>query len=171
MYCKKCQNVINDNEYYCPYCGFNNKKENVNNNEEKVTLKKCFLNFFIKAFSGKGVATLKEFWVIFGIYLVINVVLEIFKLRTVNAAINIIFFFPLLALTIRRYHDIDRSGLFSLFFVYGVIAYFFSYYVENDNGRLVILISAIAALLINFTLLAMRSIETSRWNPKNGYLE
>ena len=37
MYCKKCKNVIKDNEYYCPYCGFNNKNDYIEENQQETT--------------------------------------------------------------------------------------------------------------------------------------
>ena len=170
MYCKKCQNVIKDNEYYCPYCGFNNKQDLVETKKE-ITIKECFKNFVVKGFSGNGVATIKEFWIIYAIHIILSIILGVLGFNYVNTIINIIIFIPLMALEIRRYHDTDKSGAFAILGGYFRIAYLFSFYTSNESYHLILLISSITALIISLILLSLPTKENSRWNPKNGYLD
>ena len=171
MYCKKCKNVIGDNEYYCPHCGFNNKKNDYQQKQEIITIKTCFKNFIIKGFSANGVATLKEFWVIYTIHVIISILLGIIGLHYVNTVLNIIIFIPLMALAIRRYHDTNKSGAFAILGGYFQVAYLFSFYTSNENTKMILLISSLIALAIQLILLSFPTNPNSRWNPKNGYLD
>ena len=176
MYCKKCKNVIKDNEYYCPYCGYNNKKGEEITPDEVMTLKKCFKNFFTKAFSAKGVATRKEFWFIYLFYFIIFVILGLIGIKVtifnyINTFLNIVLFFPLMALSIRRYHDINKSGAFAALGGYFKITYFFSFYVSDDNTKIILLVTSFIALTIEIILLSLPTNINSRWNPQNGYLD
>lgn len=170
MYCKKCKNVIKDNEYYCPYCGFNNKNDYTEPVKE-ITIGDCFKNFIVKGFSGEGVATLKEFWLIFAIHIAISVVLGILAFNYVNTVINIITFIPLMALEIRRYHDTNKSGAYAILGGYYKIAYLFSFFTSNETYKLILLVSSGIALIVELILLSLPTNENSRWNPKNGYLD
>ena len=171
MYCKKCKNVIADNEYYCPYCGFNNKKDEYVEKTERVTIKTCFKNFIVKSFFADGIATRMEYWVIIVIYLCISISLGIFGLNYINTIINIITFIPIMTLTIRRYHDTNKSGFFAILGGYFRIGYLFSFFFSDKTVRLSLLITSIIALLIELFLLSMPSNKNSKWNPINGYLE
>lgn len=176
MYCKKCQNVIKDNEYYCPYCGYNNKKDELPKENNDMTVKRCILNFFTKSFSAKGVATRKEFWLIYLFYLIIAIILGLIGLKIamfnyINTFLNIILFFPLMALSIRRYHDINKSGVYAILGAYFKVTYFFSFYVSDDNTKLILLVTSFTALIAEIILLSLPTNKNSRWNPENGYLE
>ncbi len=170
MYCKKCKNVIKDNEYYCPYCGFNNKNDYIEETKP-ITISDCFKNFIVKGFSGEGVATIKEFWLIFAIHIILSIVLGVIGFNYINTIINIIIFIPMMALKIRRYHDTNKSGAFAILGGYYEIAYLFSFYTSNETYKKLLLISSIVALIIELILLSLPTNENSRWNPKNGYLE
>ncbi|MBO4667876.1 MAG: DUF805 domain-containing protein [Bacilli bacterium] len=171
MYCKKCKNVINDNEYYCPYCGYSNKHNDIEPKKEKITIKKCFVNFFINFFNASGVATRLEFWVINTIYVITTLILYIFKLNMINFIFNAIFFIPLICLSIRRYHDINKSGIFAILGCYFKTSYVISLFTTNEKAKIIILITAIIALLLELILLSFPSDENSKWNPDNGYLD
>ena len=171
MYCKKCQNIIKDNEWHCPYCGYDNKKNSELEESTTITIKDCFKNFIVKSFSASGVATIKEFWVIYAIHILLSIILGLIGLHYVNTTINIILFIPLMALAIRRYHDTNKSGAFAILGGYFQVAYLFSFYTSNDNTKMILLISSLVALAIQLLLLSMPTNPNSRWNPKNGYLD
>ena len=171
MYCKKCQNVISEKDYYCPYCGYNNKKDDNPKKDEIITIKDCFKNFIVKSFSASGVATLKEFWVIYSIHIIASIILGIIGLHYVNTILNIIFFIPLMALAIRRYHDTNKSGAFAILGGYFKIGYLFSFYTSNDTAKYILLVSSLLALVLELILLSFPTNPNSRWNPVNGYLD
>ena len=171
MFCQKCGNSISDNEYYCPYCGkeLPNKRNLINSNQN-LTIGQCYINFFKKGFFVDGVATRKEYWIIFITHVIINLVLGILNVNYINTIINIILFFPITALAIRRYHDIDKSGAWALLGGYGQIGYMFSFFFEDKKTITIILITAIISYLLQQIILTKPTNEKSRWNPVNGYM-
>ena len=171
MYCKKCKNVIKDNEYYCPYCGYNNKKGEEIKNDNEITIKKCITNFFVNSFNASGVATRKEFWLIYLFFLVITITLSLVNLNYIGVIINIIFFFPIMCLTIRRYHDTNKSGAFAILGAYFKTGYLFSFFTSNTTIKYILIVSSVIALIIELILLSYPTNENSKWNPVNGYLD
>lgn len=172
MFCQKCGKNISDDEYYCPYCGKEMpKKRNLINVNNKITILDCFKNFFVKGFSTDGVSTRKEFWVIYIIYIIQNIVLGVLSLNYINTILNIILFFPINALAIRRYHDINMSGGFASIGIYAIFGYMFSFFFKSDKvTTLLFLITSIIALVTQLFLLTKPTNEKSRWNPINGYM-
>lgn len=171
MFCQKCGKLISDDEYYCPFCGkeMPNKK-NLIAKPQELTIWDCFKNFIVKGFSGDGVATRKEFWVIYICFMIQNVLLGVLGINYINTILNIILFFPILGLTVRRFHDINMSGGWACLGGYAEIGYMFSFFFENKTTSLILLITAIIALVIQLLLLSKPTNKKSRWNPINGYM-
>lgn len=171
MFCGKCGKNVADDEYYCPYCG----KQMPGNRfptsaTYDVTVGDCIKNFFKKGFTADGVANRKEFWTIFIYYIIQNIVLGFLGINYINTVLNIILFFPVMALTIRRYHDINKSGAWATLGGYAQIGYMFSFFFENKLTSNILLITAIIALVIQLFLLTKPTDPKSRWNPINGYM-
>lgn len=171
MFCQKCGKLISDEEYYCPFCG----KEMPNRNKliqqpTDLTIGDCIKNFFVKGFSSEGIATRKEFWTIYIYFIVQNLLLGFLGVNYINTVLNIILFFPVMALSIRRYHDINKSGAWACLGGYAQIGYMFSFFFENKVTSNTLLITAIIALVIQLYLLSKPTNQKSRWNPINGYM-
>ena len=171
MHCDKCGKDFSDLDSCCPYCGKEvvRSKNLLKQKDEKITIGRCFLNFFTKFITVDDVATVKEFLVIFIIHLIHNVVLGLLNLNNINTIINIVFFIPICALMIRRYHDTNLSGVFTCLYGYALIAYSFSFFTDKDYVKWVLLITALIAYAINFILLIRKTNPKSRWNKDNGY--
>ena len=171
MFCQKCGKIIHDDEYCCPYCG---KEISSNKNKNQivydVTIGECIKNFFIKGFTADGVANRKEFWIIYIYYIIQNILLGFLGLNYINTILNIILFFPVMALTIRRYHDINKSGAWACLGGYAQIGYMFSFFFANKVTSNILLISSILALVIQLYILTKPTDPKSRWNPVNGYM-
>ena len=172
MHCDKCGKDFDDLNYCCPYCGKEFPKTNnlIKPVDDKITISKVFSNFFTKFITVNDVATIKEFIIIFIIHLIQNVVLGLLNLNSINTIINIIFFIPLVALMIRRYHDTNMFGFFVCLYGYALIAYSFSFFVSKESVKYFLLFSALATYFINFLLLLRKTNPNSRWNKLNGYM-
>ena len=170
MHCDKCGKNFSDLDSCCPYCGKEvvRSKNLIKKDDEKLTICKCFKNFFVKFISVDDIATVKEFLVIFIIHIIQNVILGLVNLNNINTILNILFFIPICALMIRRYHDTDLSGIFACLYGYALIAYTFSFFTDKDNVKWILLISALLTYALNFVLLIRKSNPKSRWNKDNG---
>ena len=80
---------------------------------------KSYLELWRRAFDYKGISTLREFWLPFGIHAAVAVVMGVLFLigtqattiaALVLAAFLIISAVPFAALTVRRLHDVGKSG-------------------------------------------------------------
>lgn len=80
---------------------------------------KSYLELWRRAFDYKGISTLREFWLPFGIHAALAVVMCVlffigtqatFIASLVLAAFLIISAVPFAALTVRRLHDVGKSG-------------------------------------------------------------
>tara|TARA_B110000014_G_C19667899_1_gene350821 strand:+ start:70 stop:411 length:342 start_codon:yes stop_codon:yes gene_type:complete len=90
-----------------------------------TAIKTCFTKYF--TFSGK--ASRSEFWyfflfgIIFGLVtLLIDIFLgfTIYETGPINSIFNLIVFLPFLSVSIRRLHDIGRSGWWYLIILTGI---------------------------------------------------
>ena len=57
-----------------------------------------------------GRAARTEFWQYVLVYLVIAILLDIFEIRLLSTVVELALLVPTLAITVRRLHDVDRSG-------------------------------------------------------------
>ncbi|MEA2825191.1 MAG: hypothetical protein QOF03_1673 [Alphaproteobacteria bacterium] len=58
----------------------------------------------------KGRAARTEFWRYILVYLVISILLDILGIRLLSTMVGLALLVPTLAITVRRLHDVDRSG-------------------------------------------------------------
>jgi len=58
----------------------------------------------------KGRAARTEFWRYILVYLVISIVLDILGIRLLSTVVGLALLVPTLAITVRRLHDVDKSG-------------------------------------------------------------
>jgi len=58
----------------------------------------------------KGRAARTEFWRYILVYLVISILLDILGIRLLSSVVGLALLVPTLAITVRRLHDVDKSG-------------------------------------------------------------
>ncbi|MFA3778381.1 DUF805 domain-containing protein [Yersinia sp. 1652 StPb PI] len=104
----------------------------------------CYLNGWQRTFDFKGVSSRQEFWIFFLtnsllkiLLIIIIATLSVTKtidsvdyLLTINIFINIVVPLPLLAVGIRRMHDIDLSGwFFGMLYIFIFLFYFLNRFI------------------------------------------
>ena len=97
------------------------------------------LNCFNRAFDFESRSSRKEFWYwqIFRILMFLSFTyIESLGVRGVLIISNIIFLIPEVSVTIRRLHDINKSGLWVLlsFTIIGILPLFYFYCLKGDQG-------------------------------------
>lgn len=170
MICNKCKQIISDIDTVCPFCGEPVKTNKIIPPSDKITIKDCFINFIVKGFSSEGVATRKEFWIIYIIHVILNILLGVIGLNTINTIFNIIFFFPIMALAIRRYHDTNKSGAWVILGGYAQVGYMFYFMTSENTIKTILLVTSGLCFLLQLFLLSYPTNPKSRWNPINGYM-
>lgn len=169
MKCKKCGKEIYD-DLICPYC----ENDIIKNNENKkinYSISDCIKRFFKFYNKTSGRATLKEFLTIFTIIIIYNALFTILKLYIVNTVLNLILFIPTISLIIRRLHDANKSGAYSILYFNSIIFYAICQITSNDtmNVKLTMLFICLVSLSILLILLFKKSIPNSKWDDDNGY--
>lgn len=169
MYCPKCGEYINDNEYSCNSCG----KELVHKKsiKKEKTLFECFKSYFIHYFDATGVASPKETFSVLITNVVIIILLNILGLTKISTLFLLLTFFPTLSLIIRRLHDTNKSGGFASIFGISIILFMGRAFFSNRIAVLTLFFLSILGLLLTILLISKATDNKSRWNDENGYLD
>lgn len=171
MFCDKCGNEIPDDSYYCDYCG-----KQINHNiptdpYRKLTVGECYTEFLKKCFDARGVASFKEFFIIFITFVIVITLLSILSLSYVCTLFILVTFIPFMTLTVRRYHDTNRSGGFSAIFGLGLMSYMARAFTSKTPYVIFFFSLAIVCFIVTLIQLSKPTDPKSRWNPVNGYRE
>lgn len=171
MYCDKCGKYNTDDTYYCDGCGKQLKHNIPTDPYRNISFIDCYKEFFVNTFNAKGVASFKEFFVIFCTLVVIIALLNIFGFYSASTTTLIITFIPFMTLTARRFHDTNKSGAYSSILGLGIICFMFRAFVEKETVVILLFVIAIICFLITIFLLFKPTDPKSRWNPVNGYMD
>ena len=134
MFCSKCGNPVGNGDKFCPHCGnsldgtksnnegFSEKVKNffaemqAHANDQKgpepVDFVKAIKLFFLYALNFKGRSSRSEYWWGFLFNSLLSSALNLVPL--VGGLLSLVLVVPGLALTVRRLHDIGKSGWFYL---------------------------------------------------------
>ena len=145
MYCIKCGNEINPNSKFCRYCGekipfIETPKKNISEEKdqpETIETKYKRKNYYTMAFKKFGVfegrSSRKEYWMFFLWNIIIAFVLGILEgLFGVYSesdesifalTYQLIVLIPHLSLSVRRMHDVNKSGWFIFVPIYNLILF------------------------------------------------
>lgn len=172
MHCDKCGTYNSNDNYYCDKCGKQLIHKVPTDPYRKISFFDCYKEYVKNAFNAKGVASVKEFYVIFITNIIISAILTIFVSTASCLTFQLITFFPSMTLGIRRLHDSNLSGAYGIIFGYAIIAYMLRVlYVEKESLVIFLVGSAGICLLITLILLSRQTDPNSRWNPVNGYID
>ena len=133
MFCPKCGNPVSDGAQFCANCGNPVNGTKVNNttadkaknffNEiqaraddlkgpESVDFTKAIKLFFLYALNFKGRSSKSEFWWGYLFNLLASLVLPVIPI--VGGLLSLVMIVPGVALSVRRMHDIGKSGWYLL---------------------------------------------------------
>lgn len=134
--CKKCGAELDSGIIFCPYCGVRISGEVKEEVFEKMKFFEAFKNYWKKAFTFSGRASLTEFWysyiwtwilafatgIIYTAGLFIGVIpflgwIAAIILFIIATAALIVILLPLIAVTTRRLHDTGRSAWWLLLII------------------------------------------------------
>lgn len=114
MYCTNCGKEV-QNDRFCVHCG---EPTNIDliNNTKKCSPISAYADMFRKYFDFNGRCGRREFWYAVAVYFVVAVFIEVIVLIITELMIlayiySIICFIPMLALHVRRLHDIGVDGI------------------------------------------------------------
>ncbi len=116
MFCKECGKEIKDNAFVCPYCGVKSGEAH-----KKKNIFDWFLACWGKATNSKGRASREEFWSFFIINIAIIYILDLLMSGLGYLYAIISGLFPFLTVTIRRLHDVGKSGWWVFVPIYNII--------------------------------------------------
>ena len=85
-----------------------------------------YVNTFLNCFYFPGRARRKEFWIFYGVYVSLSVFFSISKIMHYpfgfyGNIFKLLAIMPLIAVSIRRMHDIGKSGWYTLIPIYNLI--------------------------------------------------
>jgi uncharacterized membrane protein YhaH (DUF805 family) len=69
----------------------------------------------------KGRATRPQFWYFYLFIFLLQIVTTLVFSESINSLLNILFFFATLAVSVRRMHDVGKSGWFILVPIYNLV--------------------------------------------------
>ena len=69
----------------------------------------------------KGRATRPQFWYFYLFIFLLQIVTTLVLSESINSLLNILFFFASLAVSVRRMHDVGKSGWFILVPIYNLV--------------------------------------------------
>ena len=103
-----------------------------NNFSEKTSINglQYFSNAFIKYATFEGRARRKEYWYFAFFYFIINFLLALF-IAPLSLISLVALLLPYIAVSVRRMHDVGKSGWYILIPVYNLILFF----TNGDNGQ------------------------------------
>lgn len=145
MYCIKCGNEINPNSKFCRYCGeeiplIKTPQTNINerdNQPEANETKRKRVNYYAMAFKKFGVfegrSSRKEYWMFclwnIIIMIILGILEGIFGIYSESddsifvSIYQLIVLIPNLSLSVRRMHDVNKSGWFIFIPIYNLILF------------------------------------------------
>ncbi|MBQ2187578.1 MAG: DUF805 domain-containing protein [Bacteroidales bacterium] len=134
-------------------------------------IKSAFSNYF--KFSGR--ARRSEYWYFYLFNFIVAIVLSIFTITNKDLKIlsdiwSLIILFPSLALTVRRLHDIGKSGWYVLLFMLVIILCGFLMFMAGDNDLMVVAAIEILLMLASIIVFIVWMCKDSqpgenKWGP------
>lgn len=113
MYCTNCGNEV-QNDRFCVHCGEPTNIDSINKTK-KCSPISAYADMFRKYFDFKGRCGRKEFWYAVAVNFIVSIAIN--AIASINLYFSvltyiyaIISFIPMLALYIRRVHDVGMSG-------------------------------------------------------------
>ena len=146
--CYRCDAILPADSNTCVECGFVEPDEDSEISIGGKTLRRIkaenltpwgyYIRCYKKYFSFSGRASRKEFFSFMAIHIPIFIFLLLLSVRLNNVFVNILYhlyfwdaLIPMIAVGVRRMHDVGKSGLYFFYPIYGVLLS----YNEGERGE------------------------------------
>lgn len=134
--CPKCKRVYSDNDSFCPDCGVSLNGGSAPKQMGFVDAVKSVFTHYV-TFSGR--ARRSEYWYFYLFTILVSAAISVLSLMSedlgsiVNRVYTLAVFLPTLAVTIRRLHDVGKSGWNLLWILTGFGVFYLLYLYCKDS--------------------------------------